>query len=62
MTTRLSVGLFTPVNLASAKTSRLPTWSSPQLISIPGFVITGYASGARAPRSRVKPTVARASA
>lgn len=33
MTARLGVGLLTSTNPASANTSRLPTWSSPQVIS-----------------------------
>ncbi|MFY9776640.1 MAG: hypothetical protein WAK28_18915 [Trebonia sp.] len=34
---------------ASAKTWRAPTCSSPQVISLPGWVIIAYASSALAP-------------
>ena len=36
ITTRLRVGLLTSANPAAAKMLRLPTWSSPQVISLPG--------------------------
>jgi hypothetical protein len=49
ITTRRGLGRLTSVKPASAKTWRLPTYSSPQVISLPGWVIIGYASRARAP-------------
>jgi hypothetical protein len=41
ITTRRTVGLLTSLNPAAAKTLRLPTWSSPHVISCPGRVIIG---------------------
>jgi hypothetical protein len=41
ITTRLGVGLLTSANPAAAKMLRLPTWSSPQTISCPGWVVIG---------------------
>ena len=41
ITTRLGVGRLTSLNPAAAKMLRLPTWSSPQVISCPGSVIIG---------------------
>jgi hypothetical protein len=42
ITTRRRVGRLTSVNPASAKTLRLPTWSSPgKVTSCPGSVIIG---------------------
>ncbi|TCP52583.1 hypothetical protein EV586_10965 [Tumebacillus sp. BK434] len=41
ITTRRSVGLVTSRNPAAANALRLPTWSSPQVISLSGTVIIG---------------------
>ncbi len=41
ITTRLRVGLLTSAKPAAAKMLRLPTWSSPQVISFPGSVSIG---------------------
>ena len=41
MTTRRAVGRLTSSNPASSKTWRAPTWTSPQVISLPGWVIIG---------------------
>lgn len=41
MTTRRAVGWVICVNPASSKTCRAPTWTSPQVISLPGWVIMG---------------------
>jgi hypothetical protein len=41
ITTRLGVGLLTSAKPAAAKMLRLPTWSSPQVISFPGSVSIG---------------------
>ena len=41
MTTRRTVGLLTSLNPAAVKMLRLPTYSSPHVISCPGCVIIG---------------------
>jgi hypothetical protein len=41
ITTRLSVGWLTSMNPASAKTLRLPTFNSPQVMSSPGWTSIG---------------------
>ena len=62
ITTRRGVGLATSVNPAASNMLRVPTWSSPQVMSRPASVSIGYPSRARAPRRRANSAAARTSA